>query len=228
MKGREFHSEAIVLRARTVGENDLLVDFLTPGLGRLTGFARHGRKSRKRFGTVLESLNWVRLRGRDAGGLVSLSEASLLRPWMRMDASLPLLTAGFHVIELVRQFAPERNPDVRVFGLLLECLEALDTAASGDVSALLARFEYRLLDSSGYGPNLKECLSCGRAREKGTKFFFVHREGGLFCSSCLPPGLAFDLFTKESAPSVLSRFIEYQLGHPLKTRKFLSDPAFCE
>jgi DNA repair protein RecO (recombination protein O) len=208
-----------------------LVDLLTPGMGRLHGVARHGRKSHKRFGTVLECFNRVRVRGKDNGGFVSLEEAVLFHPWRRLDTDLRLLTAGFHVIELVRQLVPERNPDVRVFELLVECLEAIDKVPSQGVLTPVARFEYRLLDVCGYGPNLRECFSCRRVRSKDAPadagFFFVYKEGGLFCADCLPPGLAFEPFSRDAAPKILSLFIEYQLGHSLKTRKFLSDPAFC-
>jgi DNA repair protein RecO (recombination protein O) len=228
-RGREIDSEALVLRSKTTGENDLLCDFLTPDLGRLHGVARHGRKSHKRFGTVLESLNWVRVRGRDAGGLVSLEEAVLVRPWHRLDAHLPLLTCGFHALELVRRLVPERSPDARVFDLLVECLQALDRSPPEEARTPIARFEFRLLDASGFAPNLKECLSCRRPRGREETFAFVYREGGLFCPDCRPRSGsgASDVFTRRSAMEVLSRFVEYQLGHPLKTVKFLTDKAFC-
>jgi DNA repair protein RecO (recombination protein O) len=228
-RGKEIDFEAVVLRAKTTGENDLLVDLLTPDLGRVHAIARHGRKSQKRFGTVLESFNRVRARGHDAGGLVSLNEATLSHPWRRLDSDLRLLTAGFHVVELIRRLVPERSPDARVFELVVECLETLDRSSAAEVAAALARFEYRLLDVSGLGPNLKECLSCRRVRPKEDRgsFFFVYREGGLFCADCLPPGLDFDPFRREEAPRLLSRFIEYQLGRPLKTVKFLTDKDFC-
>jgi DNA repair protein RecO (recombination protein O) len=227
-RGRDLDTEAIVLSARTVGENDVRVDLLTPGFGRLHAVARHGRKSHKRFGTVLETFNWVKVRGRDGGGWAALNEAVLARPWLQLDAHLSRLTAAFHVVELVRQLVPERNPDAKVFHLLAESLSAIDRSPPREVLSPVARFEYRLLEASGIGPNLTSCLSCGRARarEEGG-FFFVYKEGGLFCASCLPPGLTFDPFSREQASRILSLFVEYQLGRPLKTRKFLSDPAFC-
>jgi DNA repair protein RecO (recombination protein O) len=227
-RGRDLDAEAIVLSARTIGENDLRVDLLTPGVGRLHAVARHGRKSHKRFGTVLETFNWVRIRAKDGGGWVSLNEASLVKPWLKLDEHLARLTAAFHAVELVRQLVPERNPDAKVFHLLAECLAAIDQASPRDVLTPVARFEYRLLEASGLGPHLTSCLSCGRnrAKEEGG-FFFVYKEGGLFCARCLPPGLVFDPFSRESASKILSQFVEYQIGRPLKTRKFLSDPAFC-
>ncbi len=47
-------SPAIILHHTDYGEADHLVIFLTPELGRLKGFARAARKSRKRFGAALE------------------------------------------------------------------------------------------------------------------------------------------------------------------------------
>ena len=55
----EPQTQAIVLTVRDYGEADLLVTFLTPGRGRLTGIAKHARKSRRRFAHCLEPLSRV-------------------------------------------------------------------------------------------------------------------------------------------------------------------------
>ena len=47
-------SSAIILHHTDYGEADRIVTFLTPDHGRLKGFARAARKSRKRFGAALE------------------------------------------------------------------------------------------------------------------------------------------------------------------------------
>lgn len=231
-RGKECASDAVVLRARTIGENDLWVDFLTPDHGRLHGIARHGRKSRRRFGTVLESMNLVRLRYRwssaGAEGLVSLEEAVLLLPIHYLETDGPRLVAAFYLVDLVRQFIPERSPDPKAYFLLKESLEALDRDRQRPVPDIVLHFEYRLLELSGYSPHLGKCLSCGRPRSREEKFYFVYREGGIFCADCLTsaPG-GFDVLSRESLSSILGRFMEYQLGRPIKSRKLLTDAAFC-
>ena len=50
---------AIVLTVRDYGEADLLVTFLTPGQGPVTGIAKHAKKSRRRFAHCLEPLSRV-------------------------------------------------------------------------------------------------------------------------------------------------------------------------
>ena len=52
---------AIIITVRDYGEADRLVTFLTPVRGRLTGIAKHARKSKKRFANCLEPLSLVTL-----------------------------------------------------------------------------------------------------------------------------------------------------------------------
>ena len=54
-----WQTPAIVLTVKDFGEADRLVTFLTPARGRLTGLAKHAKKSRKRFANVLEPLKRV-------------------------------------------------------------------------------------------------------------------------------------------------------------------------
>ena len=55
----ERQTPAIVLTVREYGEADLMVNFLTPEYGPLTGIAKHARKSRRRFAHCLEPLSRV-------------------------------------------------------------------------------------------------------------------------------------------------------------------------
>ena len=215
-KGREIQTEGIVLRSRTWGEDDLLVEFLTADEGRVSGLARHGRKSQKRFGTLLESLNIVQILFEDAAGIVSLREASLAVPLVGLRSRLEAILAAFYFVDLIRKSVPERGSDRRLYNLLKESLVSLD--GETPAAAAVTRFESAYLEACGITPSLEKCLSCGRGEGEGGKFYFVFREGGVFCGPCLPSGLSNEPFSPDSLPAVLSRFIAYQIGRPLKTR----------
>lgn len=215
---KEVHGEGIVLRARTKGEDDLLVDLLTPDCGRISGIARHGRKSWKRFGTILEVPNLLRVRYRDRGSLVSLREAVLERPLIRLGRDLGRLMGAFYLVDIVRESVQERSPDPRLYALLKDSLMALDEGATP--RKVLSDFELRFLALWGYGPDLGRCFSCRRPWSSDGDFFFVFREGGISCAGCRPSGTPSEAFSKDSG--VLSRFIEYQLGHPLKAARFMT------
>lgn len=219
---REIRTEAIVLRSRTSGENDLVVEILTPDYGRLTGIARHGRKSQKRYGTVLECLNIVRVRfqDRERGGRVYLQDAVLQVPLARLQEDRARLMAAFYLIDIIRKSIHGSSPDPRLYLLLRESLEDLN--ALRQPMQVLERFEGAFLEVSGYSPVLQKCLSCSNPWVKDEKFYFVFLEGGIFCGGCLPPGLAFEPYSPGSYAALLPRFIEFQIGQPLKSRRFLT------
>lgn len=224
LKGQDVVSEGIVLKAWTAREDDLLAEILTPDYGRLVGLARHGRKSRKRFGTVLESFNLIRVRFQSREGVSFLKEAVLEKPWPRLTKSLDRILAAFYLIEIVRKAVHERSPEARIYELLKESLNSLN--AGNPSSEVLQSFDTQFLKMSGYDPYLDKCLLCGRLREEGGRFFFVFRQGGVYCPDCLPPGLASEEVSDSKMGWILSRFLEFQIGQPLKTRKFLTEAAF--
>lgn len=216
---RDVQTEGIVLRARTYGEDDLLVELLTPEDGRISGIARHGRKSRKRFGTVLEPLNLLRLRYQDRGTMVSLREVVLETPLTHLSEDWDRLMAAFYLVDIVRETVHERSSDSHLYHLLKESLLSLDRGTP--VREALQNFEFHFLDSQGYQPHIEACRSCGKKWDESGPFYFVFREGGLYCLECLPPRVDFEPFSKGTLPKILSRFIEYQLGRPLKASRFL-------
>ncbi len=218
-KGKEIQTEGIVLRVLTLREDDLFVDLMTPHQGRLWGVARHGRKSHKRFGTVLEPLNIVRLRFRDRGGFVDLEEAGMEFPLNHLDQNLITLLSSFYLIDLVREFAPERSADPNLYKLLRDSLLKMNQRLTP--REVISAFEKRLLEVCGYGLNLGNCQSCERDLQQKENFYFVYREGGIFCQVCVPHG-NHEIFTENSIYRILPRFIEYQLGHSPKSRKLLT------
>ena len=95
-------SQAIILHHTDDGEADRIVSFLTPEHGRLKGFARAARKSRKRFGAALEPcaevlLHWT---ARGSGDLVSLRDAELVDLHSGLRRDLETLTLAGYGCEL--------------------------------------------------------------------------------------------------------------------------------
>lgn len=217
---KEIKTEAIVLHSRTIGEDDLLVDFLTPEEGRLTGMARHGRKSQKRFGTVLEVPNIVSLLCQDRGGRVSVQESVLQKPLGMLANDLPHLLAAFYLIDIVREMVQPCYRDPRLYSLLQESLVALDAGLSP--RQVVGTFELGFLDLQGYHPRLEECVACGKKWEEEGVFTFVYRDGGIICSACLVPSRGEGSpFSKKKLSVILGRFLEYQTGRPFRSKRVL-------
>ncbi len=180
---KQVISPAIVLRHTDYSEADRIVSVLTPDYGRLKGFAKSARKSRKRFGAGLEpfaevELHWV---PRTSGELVTLRQAELvnLRPGLRRD--LETISLASHGCELVEVLLDDSGATPEAFALLRAFLDYLDVQGYSVEARLL--FELRLLELSGYGPHLQHCAACNGALPAGLVGFSAAANGSL-CNMC--------------------------------------------
>lgn len=185
--------EAFVLRTQPLGDADLLVSLLARAHGRVRGVARSARRSRKRFGGLLEPMThvlvtWTTKPGRDLHRIEGL-EARHSFAAMQADPTLQAVCAV--LAEVSEAFGTEGDADDREFRLVGAVLAALESGA--EPLSLLRYFElwtlrlHGLLDDPGHsagGPGLSppeaawlQCLqrsepgalppSCGHARPGG-------------------------------------------------------------
>jgi DNA repair protein RecO (recombination protein O) len=180
---KQQSSTAIILHHTNYGESDRIVTFLTPDHGRLKGFARGARKSRKRFGAALEPFAEVQLHwsSRSSGDLVSLHDAELitLRSGLRRD--LETLTLAGYGCELTEALFDDSGVGVEVFQLLQAFLTCLDSAGYSIEARLL--MEIRMLSVAGYVPHLLHCADCFGPLPEGPISFSAAADGSL-CPVC--------------------------------------------
>lgn len=176
-------SSAIILRHVDYGEADRIVTVLTPDHGRLKGFARGARKSRKRFGPGLEPFAEVRLHWapRPGGELVSVREAELVSLRLGLRRDLETLALAGYGCELTEALYDEAVGFAEAFGLLRAFLDHLDAAGGSAVAKLL--LELRLLTLAGIVPHLQHCAACHGALPDGAVGFAAVR-GGSLCPAC--------------------------------------------
>jgi DNA repair protein RecO (recombination protein O) len=177
----EFKTPAIVLKVRDYGEADRLVTFLTPGRGRLTGIAKHAKKSRRRFANCLEPLNQVTFfLSPRAGELEFIQRGELVKSYPGLRRDLPRLGAASVLAELAGELAAPPEATAEMFATLEEALDRLEAGDPAD--SLLPPFLLHLLRLGGYGPRWDYCLICGR--EPGVPIFFSIPRGGVVCGPC--------------------------------------------
>ncbi len=243
----EAQTPAIVLTVRDYGEADLLVTFLTPGQGRLTGIAKHARKSRRRFAYCLEPLSRVVffLSSRPHRDLEFLQRGELLRSFPLRRRDLPRLGAAAVLAEVAGCLAGPPEAIGEIFATLEAALDLLN---QGDIppDSLLPAFLLRLLTLGGYGPRLDQCLGCGR--EPAPPLNFSIPRGGVLCGACRPgapgpllpmsPGtwkllrlaqgmgreklsrLRFPRLQRDQSLAVFKAFLLHYLGRPIKSWSF--------
>ena len=184
------------MRTHPLGDADLIVSLLTRENGCVRGVARSARRSRKRFGGLLEPMThveamWSVKTGRDLHRIEQLEER---HSYATMQADPTLQSVCAVMAEVGEAFASEGSVDDREFRLFGAVLDALD--AGGEPPLLLRYFEFWTLRLHGMLGEPGECAGCGAAIEPG-QARALHPEDGFRCGRCEP--------TNEDGPLRLSR-----------------------
>jgi DNA repair protein RecO (recombination protein O) len=176
--------QAIVLSSSDYGESDRIVSLFTLEHGRLKGFARGARNSRKRFGPALEIFARIDLQLNHKEGLSSLRSAEVITLYPGIRAALGAIAHGLYACELVDCLTPEGQPLPRLYRLLASYLERLDSGQSNVADRRM--FEINLLNILGYRPSLEGCSRCGSVFDEHGAL--MQQGGELLCHSCTSTG----------------------------------------
>jgi DNA repair protein RecO (recombination protein O) len=175
----ELRTDALVLRAVAYGEADRVLTLATRTHGKLSAIARGARKSTKRFGGLaLFVVGEATLKDRRGAELLTLDGWLTRQDYSRLASDVVAMAHASYGAELLRELTAARQPEPRLFDLLVDLYAVL--AAAPPRSDTLRAFELKLLDELGFGPVLDECAGCGAlacaAIDPG--------RGGAVCASC--------------------------------------------
>jgi len=179
---REYQTEAIVIKKTKLGEADSILTFFTPRLGKIQGFAKSLRKPKSKMAGHLELLTHSAVSlARGRGNIDTITGAQTINAFLPLKNDLWLTSCGLYVVELVYQFTAERQENYALFQLTLETLDRLGRDENKELT--LRYFELQLLESAGFRPQLRECVTCHKVLEQTTNYFSP-AAGGLLCAAC--------------------------------------------
>ena len=198
-------ADALILRTYKLGEADRIVVFLTADRGKRRGVARRARRPRSPFSGALEPMTRGRVEyfERERRELVRLHYVEPVCSPLASDSVEALAHVGYFA-ELIDEWAPEADPNEKLFRLGAAVVESL--AAGVSVERLARYFEFWLLRLQGVYPPLSACSRCGGALSGGARLV---GHGSLTCVRCDTAGegaglsaaaLAFLLAARAVAP----------------------------
>lgn len=176
--------QAFVLSNSLYGDSDKIVSLFTLERGRLKGFARAARNSRKRFGPALETFARIDLYLDLKDGLSTLKSADVVTIFSGIRRDLAAIAHALYLCELVECLTPEEEPLPRLYRLMSVYLQHLDSGHIYEADRRM--FEINMLNILGYCPSLKGCSRCGNNYdERGA---FALQGGELVCRFCTKSG----------------------------------------
>jgi DNA repair protein RecO (recombination protein O) len=181
LTARSSTTDAIVLRARALGEADRVYTLLTRERGKVDAVAKGARRPRSSMAGRLEPLAEVRVALHKGRSLDVITEARTIKSyWSGLVRPDALATVSLFA-ETVDMFC---EPDLalpEIYALLAGAIAAV--ASSPSPAELVPRFQLRLLHALGLAPADDACVRCGAAfDERGASLDL--EAGGLGCERC--------------------------------------------
>lgn len=236
---RVQHQPAVVLRTRAWSESSWIVDFLTPGYGRVTGIAKGARRLKSRTRPHLMPFRHLEIGWSGKGELPTVTAVEPTRKAFNLRGEN--LLCGWYMNELVLRLLPRMDAHAALFEQYGDALESLDD--EHNAQAVLRWFELNLLQQTGYGLVLDAEITTGSVIEPGQKYRYivdrgpvfenvvaererVSRVGGVAVRGetllALDSGDLSQSRTRNEARELLRAVIDRQLdGRPLRTRRAL-------
>jgi DNA repair protein RecO (recombination protein O) len=174
-----YRDHGVVLRTIRLGEADRIVSIVTEGHGKVRAVVKGVRKTKSRFGSRLEPMSHVSLllyQGRSDLDIVT--QAETVDHFRAVREDLDRLGRATTLLEAVDQVAQEREPNTRLYQMLVGALRAL---AARDSPLLVPAFFWKLLALEGSQPVVDQCVNCGATDDLVA---FDLGQGGVLCRSC--------------------------------------------
>ena len=204
------------------------------------------RKDPGKFGSSVDrfSVNDIVYYQYSRSDLHLISQCDLLQFYFAIRQDYKRSIAANYMLELVDTVMPAEHPNKKVYRLMLDYLENLETVA--DIDKLVHIFQIKILLLSGFRPHIDACVKCRKQIDGKARFNLI--SGGLICDQCPTTETSFMTVSKGTVASilhierndqlknlrlgltstvrkelkyVLNNFLVYHLGRNIKTAKYL-------
>lgn len=238
-----YRVEGIVIRSMDYGEGNKIVTLLTKTNGKVGVLIRGAKKVKSRHASLAQPFTYGEFVFFRNTGLGTLNHGEILESHHVLREQLDLTAYASYAAELTDKALHDEDSGSFLFEQLKACLTALVEGKDPQIISHL--YEMRVLDMSGYAPELDHCVSCGN--EEGP-FRLSPLAGGVLCSRCASKDAqavslgdgAFKLLklfrrmdlrrlgaiqvkpeTKLELKQIMRKLMDIHLGLTLKSRNFL-------
>lgn len=179
---RSFRAQAVILRHKNWGEADRLLTLYTREQGKVRAVAKGARKPTSRKAGHLQPFSHVTMQVAKGRDMLIVTQVETVNAFLNLREDLTKTGYAAYAVELLDRLTYEEeggNPSL--FKALVEVLQRIETEA--DAWLPLRYYEMRLLDITGFRPQLFECANCAREILPEDQFFSF-TAGGAICPRC--------------------------------------------
>ncbi len=167
---------AYILHTRPYRDSSLLVEFITPDYGRVSGVVRGVRstgKAAKQRRSMMQPLVPLMVSWFGNGDLKTITTFETRAAALALKGKH--LFSAIYVNELMTRLLPQYDEQSGIYQLYCWVLEALMTEQQIDIT--LRKFELRLLSLLGYGVDLVNEMNTGEPIIAGSRYLLEPEQG---------------------------------------------------
>ena len=214
-------TEGFILKNKKYGETDSILTIFTRKAGKINAIAKGARRPKSNLLAGIQPFcysEFVLYKGRN---LYTVSQCDAKEIFYPLREDLKKLSYAAYLVELVAAVITEGQTNNRLFNLFGKTLYLLKKD-DVEINTIVRAFEIKLMNYSGYKPQLSGCVHCNRKEASSWKFSST--EGGIICPLCLsidPYAMKIGSTTIKLATYLLTRdMVEIQR---LKISSYLND-----
>ncbi len=218
----QLKTNALVLKPRTVGENDVILTLLTEARGVTEATVRGSQRKKSAYSVLCQPFCYAKLELFQGKSTLLVDQFEIIDAHFALSSDPFAAALAAYCCEILRLLAPGAESAKDYLQLTLNSFWML-TNGKRDLRLLKAIFELRAMVYAGFAPNLVACKDCGRFEDD--IMYFFPREGTLLCKECVKKReTAVDCFPLNKAVLNAMRYIVY--GSAKKIFSFtLKDPS---
>ncbi|MFA6393642.1 MAG: DNA repair protein RecO [Patescibacteria group bacterium] len=182
-----YNLKAIILKREPFREHDARITLYSRERGKLSLIARGTKKTRSKMAGHLEPITLANIMAVRGKAFDYVGGAASEKCFQGVKGDLEKTGVAGEAIRKFSSLIKEEEKDENIFGLFLDFINILEEEKNKDFKLISGYFMFKFLCLSGYRPELKICVDCGRKIEPGGNFFAL-RKGGLVCKThnCRP------------------------------------------
>lgn len=230
-------TQGLVLKQRSIGENDRILVILSRDRGIIEVSARGVKRMRSPLAAGSQVLCYSEFCIFQGKKYDTLDSAEVLHSFYDLRLDVTRLSLATYFCDLTHYLSPQPENAWSSLRLLLNTLSLLEQQKR-DMTLLKAIFELRMMSLSGFMPDLVGCCACGEYEKEG--MYFLPVEARLLCTDCFEqkarvPGVRENLLKYTATPPVLhamrhilysdeEKLFRFQLkGDSLKQLEFICE-----
>lgn len=176
--------KGLVLRERSLGDNDKFLDILTDSAGLIEVCAKGVKKQNAKNASVSQAFCYATYCISDSHGRYILNSAEPIRTFYDVSLDIERFSLANYFAEMTLYVATQEKPNNEVLRLVLNSLHFL-SLGTRDGLLLKSIFELRLMSEIGLIPNLIGCCEC--LKYSAPQMQFDLKGGRLYCEDCFGP-----------------------------------------